>query len=168
MNLISPVAQQSAVPFRNSGMTLTKNKSASTATRVVAYFCPPADVVFTNPKSNAITRSCSPFSRKSLRKCGSSFPTSNDTQLTPRRRWQVIHDVMLSLDFRGLNLTKKDLWRHWLCRQLQLVPPVLQILLLLPRCDLFILTQPSESSRLLSRNSGIRAHATKNATLSMV
>ena len=55
----------------------TKNKSASTATRVVAYFCsvsPLADVVFTNAKSNAITGSCSPFSRKSLRRCGSSFP----------------------------------------------------------------------------------------------
>ena len=49
------------------------------------------------------------------------FLTTHDTELTPRRRGQVVDHVMISLHFRVLNLTREDLWRHWLCRHCQLL-----------------------------------------------
>ena len=45
------------------------------------------------------------------------------SQLTPRRRRHVVDHVMLSLDSRGLNWTREDLWCHQFCRHRQLLPP---------------------------------------------
>ena len=56
-------------------VVLTKNRSASTATSVVAHvmFCFHRPTLsFTKPKWNWTTRSCAPFSSKSLQRCRSS------------------------------------------------------------------------------------------------
>ena len=37
------------------------------------------------------------------------LPTTHDTQLAPPRRWQMVHHVMISFHFRGLNWTMEDL-----------------------------------------------------------
>ena len=84
------------------------------------------------------------------------FPTTHDAELTPRCRWQVVHHVMLSFDFRRLYWTREDLWCHQFCSYRQLLPPGLEILLLLLLlgCDLFVFTQPSEENILRSVNRG--------------
>ena len=92
MNLFSPVAEKSVVSFSRRGMTFTKNKSASTATRVVAYFCsvsPLADVVFTNVECDH--RELFSLLAQVTTEMWVIFPTSHDTELTPRRRRQMVY-----------------------------------------------------------------------------
>ena len=154
MNLISPVAEQSVVSFPRTGMTFTENKSAWWHISVLSLHWQTLSSRMVSQMRSQ--RAVLPFSRKSLRRCASSFPRPMTQSSHHGAGGEWFTMWCCPFHFRRLSWTREDLSCHLFCSHRQLLPPRFQILvfLLLLGCDLFIFTQPSEEDVLRPVNRG--------------